>query len=319
MHDTLGIRRRAGLLLVLLGLSLGLVSPAIAQEGSSDSQNLFLWKATSGSRTIYLLGSIHLVPPDTYPLAEEIEQAYERSQALAVEFDITNVDQGLIQKLVLEKGMYPAGDDLSKHARKESLELLEPIAEKMGIPIDVLMKFRPWMLTLMVGVMEVETKGFSAEVGIDKHFLDKAGAAKKRIVELETAEEQVDLLSSLSPELQEMVLFQTLSHLSVVSESAKDLLGAWKTGDEAAMEKAIEADRNHENEELKTYYAKLLDERNSRMAQRIDEHADKDAILFVVVGAGHLVGDRGIVNLLKARNFEVVQVKRGRRSAAASK
>src|SRR5207249_1885435 len=101
--------------IVLTGLALLLTSPsapAVVEQGSK----LFLWKATSSTTEIYLLGSIHLGKQEFYPLAKEIEAAFERSKYLVLEADESKLEPGKLQQMVLEQGIYAQDDSLPKHA-----------------------------------------------------------------------------------------------------------------------------------------------------------------------------------------------------------
>src|SRR5437660_1575251 len=107
------------------------VRPVGGQEGpQNEPAHCFLWKVSSKTTTVYLLGSMHVAKADLFPLPKEIEDAFAKSKTLVVELNTEGLDQTKMQKLLLQKGLYPAGDKLSKHLSKKTLDLLEQYCAK---------------------------------------------------------------------------------------------------------------------------------------------------------------------------------------------
>ena len=285
-----------------------------SSKGQSQTQNadaktnpLFLWKVTGKTgTTAYLLGSIHVATPEFYPLPKEMDDAFNESDVLAVEVDITKVDQAAMQKLLLEKGMYPLGDSLAKHVSKETLKKFRDYCAAKGLPAAAMEQFRPWALAVTVTMLEMQAIGYSAELGIDKHFLDKAGG--KKVVELETAAAQLDLLSGFADRAEAGFLESTLDSTKETMEMIRKLSAAWKAGDAKGLEELTITKPLKEHPELKPVFAKLFDERNAKMAQKVDGFLKGRQTHFVIVGAGHLIGDKGIVKLLEKKGYKVEQV-----------
>ena len=292
--------------------------PVRAQRAkpAAETNRLFLWKATSPTTTVYLLGSIHVANESMYPLPEEIEKAFAQSKALAVEVDLTKVDATAMQAALMEKGMYEPGDSIEKHVPKQTLAMLRDYLSKRGMPAEAMEQFRPWALAVTITMLEVQSLGFEAALGIDKHFMERAGA--RRIVELESAAEQIDLLSSLPPKLEAEFLGSTLDS----ARWTKDLMGQaielWKAGNAEGLEKLLVVGPLLERPDLRGVYAKMFDERNEKMAKQIDGFLKGSEPYFVVVGAGHLIGNKGIVKLLEKKGYHVEQMKRESKAEAAA-
>ena len=220
---------------VLLGAA-ALVGHADGQDGNKkEPDRCFLWKVSSKMNTVYLLGSMHVAKKDLFPLAKEIEDAFAGSKTLVVEVDTEAIDQAKMQKLVLQQGLYPAGETLSKNLPKKTMDALEKYCAKRGIKVETLEPFRPWMAYLLVTVGELKAMEMSEE-GIDKHFLKQAKTRKKPIVELETAEAQLQLFSELTPDLQEKLLAKTLADIGELKTQMEEIVTAWKAGDAKTME-----------------------------------------------------------------------------------
>jgi uncharacterized protein len=279
-----------------------------AQMARAEDEKVFLWKATSDTNTVYLLGSIHAATPDFYPLPKVIDDAFAASKNMVVEVDITKIDQAKVQALMMEKGTYQGEDTLSKKLSPKTLELFNAYCQKSGAPAAAMDKFKPWMLSMMFVMMELQKIGFKPELGIDKHFLDKAG--DKKVLELESAEGQLTLLSGFSEEVQDKMLLQALAEVEAMKEDIVKAAGLWKKGDATGL-KELMLDKNVKKyPEMKPAMDKLLDERNVQMTGKIEDYLKGKDPHFVIVGAAHLIGDKGIVKLLQDKKYKVEQVEK---------
>ena len=291
-------------------------APTGAQRvpGSEDTGRLFLWKATSKTNAVYLLGSIHVATEDMYPLPDEILKAFAASKALAVEVDLTKVDPAAMQTVMMEKGVYPPGDTIGRHVSKDTLDKLRAYFKGRGLPAAAMEQFRPWALAVTVTMLEVQALGYKTELGIDKHFMDQAGG--RRIIELESAQEQLALLGGFPEQLEAEFLASTLDNAAKTKELIGQTVAFWKAGDAEGLERLVITGPLKERPDLKGVYAKMFDERNAAMTKKIEGFLKGKEPHFVVVGAGHLIGDKGIVNLLEKRGYKVEQVKVGGNAVA---
>jgi uncharacterized protein YbaP (TraB family) len=269
---------------------------------------------TSKTTTVYLLGSLHVVKPDVFPLPKEIEDAFAASKKLAVEVNTEGLNQLTIVELTLKKGMYPKGKTLSKTVSKETLDLLKKYCAKKNLKLADVDPMRPWLVEMLVVAQELKGLGYSEE-GIDRHFLKKAKAQKKPIMELETIGAQIDLFAQTAPDLQEKMLAGTLKEVGSLKDQIEKVIAGWKSGDGEVLNELMLRDPVKHHPESKAVMVKLFDDRNVKMVEKIEEMLKGKDTCFVIVGAGHLVGKKGIVKLLKDRKYSVDQVCR----AAAKK
>lgn len=269
---------------------------------SQDKKN-FLWKAQSNTANVYLLGSIHVMKKDIYPLDSKIEDAFKRSNTLVVEANISDMGKIDMQKL-LTNAFYSGNDTLERHVSRETYELIRKETERLGLPIQMINKQKPWIIALTLSSLELMKLGFTPNDGIDMYFLSRAGG--KRIVELESVDYQLELFSSFSDNEQELFLIQTLKELKILGHEMDKLLRAWKSGDTKGMEEIISKGSN-EDIRIGRILEKLNDERNRKMTSRIEEFLKTKDSYFVVVGAAHLVGNKGIIEMLKAKGYSVEQ------------
>jgi len=276
-----------------------------AQNVISRNSKSFLWKVQSKTNTVYLLGSIHFFKKELYPLPRSIEDAFDQSATLVVEANVNDTRQMDLQQLVT-KAIYADDDTLVKHVSKETFELIKKRAQGLGIPVELINKQKPWFLGLMFSSVELIRLGFDPNEGIDRYFLSKA-TGKKKIVELESLEYQIDLFSNLSDQEQEQFLLMILSDVNTLGKEFNSLLEAWTSGDTKGVEK-IMTQSVTEDKSLSPIYEVLINDRNKRMASKIEDFLKTKETYFVIVGAGHLVGEKGIVEILKTKGYSVEQM-----------
>jgi uncharacterized protein YbaP (TraB family) len=183
-----GILRR----IIVLTITLAVICVSV---GTAAAEKSFLWHVTQGSKQAYLLGSIHLARESMYPLPQTITRAYDQSDVLVVEADMTADAQARLQQRVLTEGVYPPEDALINHLAPRTIEKLR----KKGYAEGPVSRFKPWIVATVIQVMEFKRLGYDEKIGIDQHFLDKARGSKP-IHPLESLDYQFDLLQGFSPE-----------------------------------------------------------------------------------------------------------------------
>jgi uncharacterized protein len=274
-------------------------------EAAPQKQHNFLWKVQSKTNTVYLLGSVHFMKKDIYPLREEIEEAFRLSDVLAVEANVNDVI-GIDMQKMMSAAFYPEGDSLDRHISGETLERIKKEFELLGMPSQFVARQKPWFLALTLEALILVQAGLDPAYGIDVHFLSKAEGQKK-IRELESIDYQIDLLSGFSDSEQEAFLRYTLNDLNSLEKNIDILITAWKNGDVRAMESVI-GQGVKDDRATASIYEKLIYGRNRNMAQKIEDFLKTNETCFVIIGAGHLVGDKGIVGILKKRGYQVRQL-----------
>jgi uncharacterized protein YbaP (TraB family) len=253
---------------------------------------------------VYLLGSIHIANSDMYPLRSEITKAFDESDYLVVEADITKANAPEAQKQVLELSTYKDGTTLKDHVSAETYAKLEKLLKDNGLPAGAFDTFKPWSVSTTVDYLKAMQSGYDGNIGIDMHFLTQAIERKVPIVELESIEFQLDMLDGFSPELQEEMLVSSIENYYETESGMEELSGMWVSGDEEKL-LAI-TNETGEHEELNKA---MLTDRNIPMAEKIDGYlkGKEAATYFVVVGAAHMLGEDGIVPLLEKKGYKVTR------------
>jgi hypothetical protein len=262
-----------------------------------------LWKVQSGTATVYLFGSIHVADKSVYPLNEQIENAFQRSDVLVVEVDETQADPVELNNLMLSKGLYPVPETVAQHIDKSTYQQLQGFLKKTGIPYATIARMRPGVIAITLTVARLQQLGYSPELGIDRYFMQKARAAEKEIAQLETAIDQLNLLLGFSNE--DLLLKHTIISLDQADTLFKEILQAWKAGDVNKIEQIMLEDPVSDYPEFESLMERMFVKRNINMTQSISELLQTKQTYFVVVGAGHMVGDQGIVALMKDHGFTV--------------
>lgn len=276
-----------------------------AQDSLSQSKKSFLWKVQSKTNTVYVLGSIHYLKKEMYPLDEKIEKAFEQADVLAVEADVTNIEKVDVQKL-FGGAFYTESETLEKHLSPKTYALLKQELNELGASLEVANKYKPWFLAISLVSLEISKLGFDPNYGIDRYFLSRASETKK-ILELESLEYQFHLSSSLPEKDQELFLLYTLKDVKVLDKELDRLMKAWSTGDERGIESIITRTVK-EDKRLVPIYEKFIYQRNRNMASKIEDYLKAKETYFIIVGAGHLVGSQGIIQILKGKGFTVEQL-----------
>ncbi len=306
-------RRGARLRALASALALGGVAAcATAPPRQLEADHALCWEVRNASGTpgtVYLLGSVHVGPERPLELGPVLSDAFDRSGDLWVEAEMPESSSPEVTREVQERGTLPAEESLEAVITPETYLELQKYARQRHLDTRLVSQMRPWLVALMVETLELQAKGYTEEQGIDRFFMARARGTKP-IRAFETLDEQLKLLSGLSPQLQDAMLRDALREANESSDTSERILAAWEAGDaEQLNELLLGGTGTHP--ELADFYEKVFFERNDRMSDRIARLVRDGGTHFVVVGAGHLVGARGIVRTLESRGFAVTRLRDG--------
>jgi uncharacterized protein YbaP (TraB family) len=272
---------------------------------ASEDRALF-WRVDSAQATVYLLGSIHFADESFYPLRTEIEQAFAASENLVVEVDMDSQESAeRFQHLMQSEGMYSGDETLKDHLSKKTYAGLQVYLKEQGVSPALVEKQKPGIVVLTLAAIQAQQTGLKPELGIDLHFINAAKKHKK-ILALETMDEQLRIF--LDIEDADLLLHDSFYSLEVVEQEMDAMVNAWKQGDEKAMCELLFDDILNENAAIIALYEPLYFQRNIKMTKAIKGYLKQKEKYFVVVGAGHLIGDKGIVHLLQNAGYRVTRL-----------
>jgi uncharacterized protein YbaP (TraB family) len=262
----------------------------------------FIWNVERDGRTSWLVGSLHVLTQDSYPLPAAMDQAFGRAKTLVEETDVNDISSPEILGVVASRGMFTNGQTLETVLPAASYTQLAQRMGATGLPIDMVKLMRPWMVELTLSGLELQRAGFDPELGIDVHYRRRAAQNGMALSMLETAAEQIDYLAGLPLDLQVAQLQKTLEEGDTELKEVREIAAAWRAGDAAAIERLM----LKEMKESPAYYQTLVVDRNRRWIPRI-ESCLATGSCFVVVGAAHMVGSDGLIAMLRQKGYRITQ------------
>ncbi len=265
--------------------------------------NVFMWSVQGPKSKVFLLGSMHMFKASSYPLDARIEKAYQSCPRVVFEADLEGPGTDEIRDMMLKLGTYHDGKTLPSEISEKTYALFRQRVEANNLGVEQFDTYRPWFAALSIATVELKRLGFTAQDGLDAHFSKEAASDKKKMIYLETARQQLDMLANAFPGKEEDLLRQALEEIAVLEKASAEMVQAWKTGDAARME----AFTQKSLKEFPEIEKKLFAERNKAWTTRISKLLSQEGDVFIVVGAGHLVGKGGLLEMLKARGYTAVQ------------
>jgi uncharacterized protein YbaP (TraB family) len=269
-------------------------------------QFLWTWRSRR-SRRLGEAASRGETAPTKSPKAcsKRTGQAGFTNASIAVfETDVAEMERPETQIKMATKAQLPAGETLDQYLSAGTYAAFSNHVVKIGLPAEMFNQFRPMMAAAALSMIELQKLGVSPDQGVDKHFSERAVKDGKQLVALESVDFQMDLFTGFSKAEDELVMKSGVKDIDNMANDFKDMVKAWKTGDGAKLEKFL----NEAMLEAPAVYKRLLTDRNRNWLPKLDEllRGNKNAI--VIVGAGHLVGNEGVVELLKKKGFKVTQL-----------
>jgi uncharacterized protein YbaP (TraB family) len=279
------------------------VSPNVSSSHAAPGNLHTLWKVEGKHSAVYLLGSIHVLKDGNYPLPGELEAAFTNSSIVAFEADIEAMEVPETQMKILARARLPEGQTLDQQLSAGVYANFTNHLKELGLPVAVLDQFKPSMAAITLVMLELRRLGFDPQYGLDRHFSGRARKAGKQIVALETLDFQVGLVTDFTREEGELVMKSTLEDLDKLKKEFPALLKAWQTGDADGLANML----NEVSEKVPAIFKRLVTDRNKQWLPKVEEwlRGDKNAVM--IVGAGHLVGKEGVVELLRKKGYKVTQ------------
>jgi len=275
--------------------------PAAAPASAAGKHSAWLVQGTNC--TVTLLGSVHVLKKEHYPLPDVFESAFSNASVIVFETDIAGMNEPATQKKLMSRAVLPEGASLKDHISEETYNALKQRLDQSRLPEAAISRLKPGVAMMTLVVLEIQRLGYHAELGMDQYFYKRAKQQGKDIRWLEGVDFQIGLICDLTDEEGDSVVKSTLDDLSEAQTKFEELLGAWHTGNEAELEKML----NEANRKEPVLMKKLITDRNVRWVTKIENYARGTNDTAVIVGAAHLVGEGGVVDLLRQRGWKVTQ------------
>ena len=266
---------------------------------------LYLWRYQSDSATVYLAGSIHMLKSSLYPLAKQLQAAFDSSTHLVLEVDSTALTTQDMQMKVMKAGLLPSGQTLRGVLAQPLHERLEARLQSYGIDIAAVQRMNPAMVMNQLVLLRLMALGYDAALGMEQHFTALLG--DRQILELESVDQQLEMLFGQPIETQIQLLRDALDQELDVEPIMADMITAWLSGaDQRFLD--LFSEQAGDSELAKAFNKQLLDDRNQGMAQKVQSYLEATGTYFVLIGAAHFIGDNGIVAILGRQQIEGTRV-----------
>ena len=265
-----------------------------------------VWVVRFSNATVYLAGSFHMLRASDYPLPAEFFRAYNDSRKIIFEVPPGETESPEYMERFLSLAIYNDGTTLKEHITTAAYAKAESFCKERNYPLEQYQFFKPTFLVMTLTVSEMNKIGADPQKGIDNFFKDKVVQDGKATGSLETVDQQISLLTSMDAGLGSDQILESIEELKQIEVMLGELLAVWRKGDEAKMEELYIKD-------LKLYpklYQTLIVDRNNKWVRNIEAYLNGSGNTMVVVGAAHLVGADGLVNLLRKRGYKVIKLQK---------
>ncbi len=287
--------------------------PADASVPATAPPVPLLWRASRGDTSVYLLGTFHLLRPSDYPLAPEVDAAFDAAQRVVFELPPEELASPALGFRMAQAGMRTDGTQLASELPPETAQALEAwltanaaTLQPMGLNAQAVQMFEPWFVALTVTLVEMTAHGLDPSLGLDAHLSKRAGEAGKATQGLETGDQQIAFLAGMHRPEQLQFLREALDTTGEAGAQELDKLhDAWRTGDERLLWNEMAVRMRMEYPAL---YHRINVARNDAWLPKIEGLFEQPGDSLVAVGALHLLGEDGVVHKLQQRGFEVERV-----------
>ncbi|OUR70496.1 hypothetical protein A9Q76_07310 [Arcobacter sp. 31_11_sub10_T18] len=264
-----------------------------------------VWKIQHNNETIYLGGTVHLLRAQDYPLPIEYEKAYENSNSIYFETDLQTLESQAMQKNIIDSLLYKNGKKLSNILSPSVYKALNEHAKSRGINLLQFDNFKPAMILLSLTVLELQTMGITSQ-GVDKFYLTKSLKDSKHIGKLESVQTHINYIASMGKGNENNLILQSLKDFKETKKKFKQMLQAWRDGENQTIYKLFVADMKKYTPKL---YKSILVERNNNWMPVLKSLFKNNKTEFVLVGTAHLVGKDGLLQQLKSQGYKVERFK----------
>lgn len=272
-----------------------------------ETGNCFMWEieGKDGGGKAWILGSLHFGKPEMYPLDAAIEEAWQSAGILVVEADMNNPEVSRKSlSLMMEKGVYRNGGSLPESLGPERTAKLDAFLKTMNSSVENMRLVRPWQVSLALSIRFVMKNGWDIKLGLESILACRALKEGLKVTPLETPERHVEAFAGASDEAQMKNIMEIVESPGNCTAELDFMMKYWIAGDAGALDSILK-EMERRNPE---YIEHILHERSLEMAAKIKDMLSEDNPPFVLIGAGHLVGERGVIELLRKEGFKVRQV-----------
>jgi uncharacterized protein YbaP (TraB family) len=285
--------------LLFAGAVLALAAPGCARQPQPGPA---LWRLADSDSEIWLLGSVHVLPPTLKWRTKRIDKAFEAADTIYFETPTDSVGRGDIAMLMTRYGFNPKGVTLSSLLDPADNARLRAACAVVKIDPAALEPERPWLAAVQLSVAFVLQHGQAAEAGVERVLDQEARQDGKARAYFETPEEQIRFFADLSTPAEVGFLRSSMAEIQQADQSVDVMDQAWARGDVKTLGAYLESELKDAGPDI---YEALIARRNARWADEIDQMMKGRGKIFIAVGAAHLIGKDSVTALLRKKGYKV--------------
>lgn len=260
-----------------------------------------LWRVSKGANELFIGGTIHVLSKSDYPLPAAFDKAYKKSSKLVFETDIGASQDPAFAQAMMQRMMLTDGKTLKDVLRPDVYAQLEKFSAERGMPMMLLEGMKPAMAVLTLTFMELQRMGMT-DTGVDGHYYQRAKTDNKIIGKLESKAEQLEFLATMGEGRENDFVVYSLRDLQEIESVMADLKSAWRSGD---SQKMATLSMDSMRRDFPKIYQQLLVDRNQNWLPKIEAMLRDPGTELVLVGALHLVGEEGVLRLLRDKGYQI--------------
>jgi uncharacterized protein YbaP (TraB family) len=296
--------RRAAAALGIAATAAGCSSAATTAASSGPAPRPALWQVADKDTTIYLFGTIHLLPEQYQWRTAKFNEAVNRSNGLVVETIIDPANPAPLAQAMAQLGLGANLPPLANRVPAEKRAALEAAIRSSGYPAAVFDRMETWAAAVTLLGTQFKSLGLQGEDGVETTLRNSFTSSGKPIGQLETNAEQLGFFDRLPEQAQRDLLLSALDDPSGARKEFDAMLASWARGDVGAIARSF----NEEMASSPPLKDALLTQRNRNWAGWIERRMAQPGTVLVAVGAGHLAGSGSVLDLLEKRGLKVTRV-----------
>jgi uncharacterized protein YbaP (TraB family) len=297
----LALRRSLALVVLLLAAVPAFPAlPAVLAVPAAAAEVGTLWRVRDGAGTVYIAGSLHQLRRDRAGLPPSYGLAYGEAERLAMELDMDAISPAALAGELVTRALAPDGRSLREGLPPATWRALQPRLAGLGLPEAAIERFEPWAVALLLASAAFLEQGYTPASGVEGQLQARAAADRKPIDGLETPAQQFELFDGLPRTDQLQLLEVTLKELDGMGPRLDALEGAWRAGDLSRLEALLLDDYRRRPDLLE----RLVVRRNAAWVAPVQGFLRRPDDTLVVVGLMHLLGDRGLIALLRQQGLK---------------
>ena len=273
-------------------------------QGSQGPGSPAMWRLADEDTTIHVFGTVHLLRPELEWRTDAFDEAVSSADKIVFEVDMKSPEaQRAIATDFLQRGMFEDGRTLKSVLEEDDEAVIVAAFDSIGVPIDAMNTFEPWMASINLGVMKLVSDGYDPNSGVETVIQDEAAEAGKSFGFLEKISQQTDAFDLLPEEEQISMLYETALLLDESPRMLDMLVDEWAEGDIDGIAKLVANPDGYGFTDAA--YQSLLVKRNAAWVPQIEAMLDEPGSVFIAVGAGHLAGPDSVIVMLRDKGYTV--------------